>query len=405
MIARGGSKNIDMKRAFSIQLRILIILGTKLNLGGGMEYYFKDLASFLAPRYDITIVEAESGPEYTNLKGHFHGVKIVSLGNRSGYDLPSISDFVKLRKLFIQNDVVYYHSGAWNIVYSVLLQYLTGTPVLGISWFLTDAAKRFEKENKSRSDSPKTRFATIVFGPSLIRLGRFFKRYQVVSHEDYVFLTNLWKDNQKVREITFGIDTKRYKTCQKEDKFTILYLARLDYQKGADRLPELVKLLNARIEDFNFQIVGDGPFMPQIKTLEHSYKNVQVLGYVSKETEWDKYSRFLCGAHVFLSPIRYAGTTIIALETLASGTPVVEFESTGTKERITDGYNGFKVHSVTKMVDKVFEIHRKWTKGDGYDQMVKNATISVKRFELQDKFHQVENLLIETSVTRKKRTV
>lgn len=368
-----------------------------------MEYYFKDLASFLKDRHQVTIVEAEGGSEYTDLKKHFNGARIVSIGNKSGLDLPRLKDFLKMRKLFIQSDVVYYHSGAWNIIYCFILQFLTGTPVVGLAWFLTDAYKRFGKQGRSNGDSAKARFATAIFGPSLIRFGTSFKKYQVVSHEDYVFLADYFRNTTKVEEITFGIQTSKYLPCEKPDIFTVLYLARLDYQKGTDRLLELVQRLNSSIDNYNFYIVGNGPLFNTVEKLRATFTNVKYFGYVNKEEEWEKYSHFLCSAHVFISPIRYAGTTIIALESLASGTPVVEFNSNGTNERIKDGINGYKVGSIQEMANKILEIHKKWSEGQGYDELVVNAINSAKNFELSDKFQQVEQFLVEAAVFKRKK--
>lgn len=382
-------------------MKILIILGTRINLGGGMEYYFKDLAQFFNGRHQLTIVEAASGAEYTDLKRYFSNARIVTVGNKNGFDLPSFKDFKSLRKLFLENDVVYYHSGAWNIVYSAILQFLTGTPVVGLAWFITDAQKRFKRGNKLANDSPKAKFATWFFGPSLVRIGRFFKRYQVVSHKDYVYLAKSHKDQERVREITFGIDTSSYDLCEKEGRFTVIFLARLDYQKGADLLPEIFEKISSRIRDFKFRIVGDGPYLELIKELKRTNDNVEMFGYVSKQSEWVRYRKYLCSAHVFISPIRYAGTTIIALESLASGTPVVELECTGTVERIKDGYNGFIVQNIDEMAERISEIYKEWSEGSGYDEMSLHAVESAKLFEQSDKFIEVENLLIETASTKK----
>lgn len=383
-------------------MKIVIILGTRLNLGGGMEYYFKEFADFLNGRHEVTIVEAACGQEFTDLKKDFNSAKIITTGNRKGFDFPSLRDFLIFRKLFTDNDVVYYHSGAWNIIYCMFLQFLTRTPVVGIAWFLTDAKKRFNKENAKTGDSAKARFASWLFGPSFIKFGRFFKSYQVVSHEDFIYLSQKYGKKCHISEITFGIETSKYGICPKEKRFTILYLARLDYQKGADLLPELVTKLSTRLKEFNFYIVGDGPYYERIDELRKIYNNVQTFGYVSKQTDWDRYRNFLCSAHVFISPIRYAGTTIIALEALASGTPVVEFESTGTVERIREGYNGYMAKSKSEMIDRIIDVYKLWSAGSGYDELASNALISAKSFEQKDKFQQVEQLITETESNYKK---
>lgn len=379
-------------------MKILIITGVRLNLGGGMEYYIADLVTHLYKKHEFTIVESESGREYVDLKSKLKHAKIIALGNRFGLDLPSILDFLNLRKLFLKVDVVYYLSGFWNEIYSFILQFLTGTPVVGLSWFLTDSEYRFKKNKLKANESARAKLGTLVFGPSLIRIGRFFRRYQVVSKKDYDYLCNRWNNSEKIREIEFGINLSKYTTCHKKTVFTILYMARLDYQKGSDLIPEIFKQVNKKIQDFRLIIVGSGKFEQTLKILAKQNKNIKFKGYISKEDSTKEYMDNLCSSHVLISPLRYAGTTFTTIEALASGTPVIEFDVPGTKERISNGVNGYVVEDLDEMVDRIAEIYLKWLDRNAYEIMAENARKSAQKFDLFDQIRKVEQLLLEASL-------
>ena len=378
-------------------MKILIITGVRLNLGGGMEYYIADLVNNLYKKHEFTIVESESGKEFVDLKSKLKHANIISLGNRLGLDLPSFLDFIKLRNLFLKVDVVYYLSGFWNEIYSFLLQFLTGTPVVGFSWFLTDSEYRFKKNKLKENESIRARLGTIIFGPSLIKIGRFFKKYQVVSKKDYDYLCNRWNNRSKIKEIEFGINLNEYGHCQKKPLFTILYMARLDYQKGADLLPNIYEMIRNKILEFNLIIIGSGRLEKAIRELSKQNTNIEFKGYISKNDNKNLYLEYLCSSHVLISPVRYAGTTYTAIESLASGTPVIEFDVTGTRERIIGGYNGYVVENLAEMADRILDIFVKWQDKENYAVMSENSKKSAQKYNLREMLEKVEQLLLEAT--------
>ena len=376
-------------------MNILIITGVRINLGGGMEYFIKDIIDHLGKRHHITIVEAEFGPEHTNLKEKINGADILSLGNRSGFDIPSLSEFLKLRRLFLRNDVVYYLSGAWNEIYCIILQFLTGTPVIGLSWFLSDIEFRFGKYRKREGNSARARLGTFFFGPSLIRLGKFFRMYQVVSHKDYLYLTKRWKDSGKVREIPFGIDIARYKPCKKRERFTLLYLARLDFQKGADLIPTIYAGIKNKIENFKLIIVGDGKLKGILEEFARDKPEIELRSYIGKESNWGEYSLLMCSAHLLLSPLRYAGTTFTSIEAMAFGTPVIEFDVTGTRERINNGIDGFVVNDEREMIDRIISVYKMWNDSNTYDAFSESALKKAAEFNVKERMDDIEAMFYD----------
>ena len=80
-------------------------------------------------------------------------------------------------------------------------------------------------------------------------------------------------------------------------------------------------------------------------------------------------------------PSRYEEFGLVALEALASGTPVIAFNSAGPSEFIENGSNGFLVKDVGEMAQKIIQMYELWVSQVKYKTIVNNCLHTAKKFD------------------------
>lgn len=116
-----------------------------------------------------------------------------------------------------------------------------------------------------------------------------------------------------------------------EKKDILVYVGRLSKEKGVELFCESVTRLNK-----NGIVIGDGPLK---KELEEKYKNLEFVGWKSKQEIKNilKESKAL----VFTS-LWYETMGMTAIEALSLGVPVIVGDESATSAYITDNINGLK---------------------------------------------------------------
>lgn len=104
----------------------------------------------------------------------------------------------------------------------------------------------------------------------------------------------------------------------KGDKTKLIFVGRLVYQKGIDRILYLFK----KIKNLELLLIGDGiekkKLQRKVKELKIE-KNVKFLGH--KKNPF----KYIAGADYFILPSRWEGLPNCVIESLALGTPVIAF--------------------------------------------------------------------------------
>jgi glycosyltransferase involved in cell wall biosynthesis len=145
----------------------------------------------------------------------------------------------------------------------------------------------------------------------------------VLNREDYKKYRQWGLDN--IFLIPNGVDTKRFIPLQSKDhsEFKVLFVGRLDSQKGIDILLEAIVHLERKIPQeaskITFQICGIGPMSGSVNNFAENRPNVNYLGYVSDENLLHLYK----SASIFLMPSRRETFGLAAMEAMASGTPII----------------------------------------------------------------------------------
>lgn len=177
---------------------------------------------------------------------------------------------------------------------------------------------------------------------------------------------------ENITEILNGIDYSKYDTGENAEKPEILYLGRLEYNKGADLVPDIFAEIENLNEEIKLQIAGRGRKKHNIENFAASRENVNFNGYVTEERKQELLKR----AWIVIIPSRREGWGLTVAEANASGTPVVSFDSGGLEYSVTDGKNG-KVVETGLSPDSSTE--------DFAEQAVNLIEDAEKRMELEEK--------------------
>ncbi len=174
--------------------------------------------------------------------------------------------------------------------------------------------------------------------------------FKLATH--FVLLTHIQKqpllkycDVSKMSIIPNMIDTRIFlkKNPKQNARYKILYMSKIESQKGLFDVLESIKLVLNKFSNAKFLFAGDGPDKEKAKLLcsETGIKDsVKFLGYLKDQ----KKINFLCNGDIFLFPSHYQeGMPYALLEAMAAGLPVIASSTGGVTEIIEQNKNGFLI--------------------------------------------------------------
>ncbi|MHA2310838.1 MAG: glycosyltransferase family 4 protein [Candidatus Thorarchaeota archaeon] len=164
---------------------------------------------------------------------------------------------------------------------------------------------------------------------------RVFDAYHVLNREDYSTYVR-WGLGPAFL-IPNGVDTKRFTpaTSKDESQFTVLFAGRLDYQKGVDTILDALRHLeHEKKNGIVYKICGTGPMRADVERFANSRANVHYLGYVPD----DELVKLYRNASLFLMPSRRETFGLVAMEAMASGTPVVVTDIPGPRTFVRESF-------------------------------------------------------------------
>ncbi|MCY2976180.1 MAG: glycosyltransferase family 4 protein [Planctomycetota bacterium] len=111
----------------------------------------------------------------------------------------------------------------------------------------------------------------------------------------------------------------------------LLFVGRIDYQKGIDGLVSHADDLLNKLPQFQIIIIGEGPLRSVLQTQASQLRNearIHFVGQQSNVLEWMRSSKLL------LLPSRYEGMPNVVLEAMAVGLPVATTRAEGIVETL-----------------------------------------------------------------------
>ena len=116
----------------------------------------------------------------------------------------------------------------------------------------------------------------------------------------------------------------------------ILFLARLEREKGVFELIEAFEELSKDVKDIELIIAGDGQDFKEVKKLVHNRSNISLTG----EVEGEEKIRLFKQSNIYCLPSYSEGLPISVLEAISFGLPVITTEVGGLKYFFQDDKMG-----------------------------------------------------------------
>ena len=210
----------------------------------------------------------------------------------------------------------------------------------------------------------KTKLIVTVHGSDLFPLKNFiFKTLQrkVLKNADFCTVNSKATENEiierfpeykdKILLIPMGVDIKLFsprnvKFRQYKNQKIILFVGRLNEQKGVEYLVKSMPIVNQTIKNAKLLVIGQGDYRNKMQKLANSLnlKNVEFIGSIPHKNLVDYYNL----ADVFVLPavaskIGTEGQGLVLLEAMACGTAVIGTDTGGIKFIVKNNENGLLV--------------------------------------------------------------
>ena len=170
-------------------------------------------------------------------------------------------------------------------------------------------------------------------------------------------------DENKIEIVPPGVDLRRFEPQPKHlakpkigvssDGFNIMFVGRIEPLKGIDTLIEAASILRhhhpEEMQDAYFTIVGGDPWaenpaaeMARLQALQKELKVEDIVGFVGAKDQIEL-PTYYAAADVVVMPSHYESFGMVALESMAMGTPVIASEVGGLAHLVQDGVTGFHI--------------------------------------------------------------
>ncbi len=209
-------------------------------------------------------------------------------------------------------------------------------------------------------------FGKNIFSQNLVKLYSYWEK-RLMNACDFITVdSNTIKRNlekrgfENIETIPSGVDVKFLKPQKKEifrkkhnisSKKVIGYCGRIGLEKNLD---DLIKI--APFFDGEILIVGNGPAVDYYKNLARKFRNVKFLDFLKRE----ELPYFYSALDIFVHPSKVETFGIVALESMACGTPVVGANALALKETIQNNKTGYLYESknIPELLEKIQKAYK-----------------------------------------------
>lgn len=194
-------------------------------------------------------------------------------------------------------------------------------------------------------------------------------RYVCLNENQIMLLKNIGFDESKiVKKYNFVPDVDEKEINIEEfgipERYVVFY-GRIGEEKGI----RILQNIWDRLSDIPLVVMGGGPLETEFATWAKDKSNVYYLGY----TKHDKCLKIVKNSQFVVFPsIWYEGCSMVEIETMSLGVPLIATELGFSVEAIENGFNGYKVPlgDVDGFVSKIKEL---WVRPELCKELGKNA--------------------------------
>ena len=347
--------------------------------GGGAGRVAHELAWHFAREHEVVMICPASKTGYSRDENGLSTYGIRSAGDNE-FQMPELSA-PTVRDLFdflddFQPDIVHAHDPALIGLISQVWARMNSVPFVHTSHVLPSKAADFGTADKINVPAPLVHSPISEFAVHSI-LSNFFMNcdalialnqsaYDAISDFGYsgpIFIV------PNGRALSY-YNSKDFANTDTDPKI-LLFIGYLNNRKNQSYL---LKALTHLPKDYLLRLIGR-PLTPEYKEKlesyiqEHQLRNVEFLGQV----EHEKIPEFLESAHIFTSASTMEVQSLVVLEALASGTPVVGLSNETIDELINDEVGAWLARSqqpseFAEQIERICSLPE-----DQYHEMCQNA--------------------------------
>ncbi len=338
--------------------KILAITPTYFPMMGGAERTVDELYKRLNKyKYQIDLVTPNLGgnkfEKINNLNIYRVGKKVNN--KFSKFILYQWYEYKKIKKLLLTKkyDLIHINYGFPNYFISCWLKKKTKCPLI-ITEFHLGTGMDIIKEDQN----------PLYIKPFLKRAYKKADKVIAISNEQKKFVEKISKRKDII--IAFQGTDEKYFSPKKYDKkikekykikdFLLLTVSRLNKRKNIPDQIKAMSLITKKFPNIRLLIVGKGKEETNLKLLIKKYnleKNIIFLGFVEEK----ELPKLYATADIFILTSKFEGFGIANCEALASGTPVVTYNTSAAKDFIIDRKNGFVTnHNYKEFAKKIIQI-------------------------------------------------
>lgn len=169
-------------------------------------------------------------------------------------------------------------------------------------------------------------------------------RFKKNINEKSIVLYNMIDAGEIVKKLNLNDD---------KEKYDIVYLGRITYQKDPERLIEVIKKIQKIKNNIRVAIIGNGDMFEILQRLvkeNHLEDNIKLYGFM------DNPYNVLKNSSVMLLVSKYEGTPMCALEAMSLSVPIISTPTDGMNELIINGKNGYLSNDNDEIADIIVNL-------------------------------------------------
>lgn len=216
---------------------------------------------------------------------------------------------------------------------------------------------------------------------------RFLSAVVVLTENDFVSYSFL--RNVHVIPNSFSFVNTDY---AKFDNKTIIAIGRLTYQKGFDRLINIISNVKELLPDYKVYIYGQGPLKEEL--LDQIYKN-DLDGYLFLMEPVKDIQTVYKNSSIYVMTSRFEGLPMVLIEAQSYGIPIVSYNCPeGPSEVIINEKNGFLIPEGDEdsFVEKLLLVAKNQSL---WEELHKSSILQNERFSTKTVFEKWEKLFSE----------
>jgi len=333
-------------------MKVVMIFGNPIGeFYGGISTHTKFLPKYLSHLSDLDLFLLTFGDNNSSYKKN--GLNYVELKRmkfgKFFYPFEIYYDLFRLERIIkkINPDLIHIQSAGPNFL-------LFGLYMLKKYPILVTLHGYFYKEYKLH-----TGFRKIIYILNCVPIERFalskIPYIIVLCPQMYSIIRKITRS--KIFTISNGVDLQLIQKINSYDKKNhpaIFFLGYLTKGKGVEDLIKAISLVKIKFDNVKLYIGGIGPYMTKLIELVHNLNlndNVTFLGLLGDKEKF----AYMKSMDIFVLPSYWESFSIVILEAMACGKPIVATNVGGIPFSVSDGVNGFLVNpgDIQQLADKL----------------------------------------------------